>query len=1498
MKNIDVTEIAAKLQQREAELTMINSVQQALLAKKELLEIYELIGEKLRALFDAQVTGIYTFDLDTEQEYFQYLFEDGERLYPEPRPLNQIRLWLIKNADVLLVNENADETIEKITGDKHVAVPGTRLPKSLLFVPLIVDKQVNGCLSLQNLDKENAFTDSDVQLLNTLANSISIALENARLFNETEQRNAELAVINSVQQGLVAEMDMQGIYDLVGNKIRDLFDAQVATISIFDHENRLEIFKYLYEKGKRFYPEPRPIDKVRQRMIKTRKMILVNENAVEAFTTITGEAPKAVPGTVFPKSILFVPLSVGEAVQGYVSLQNLDREYAFSESDVQLLNTLANTMSVALENARLFNETEQRNAELAVINSVQEGLVAEMDMQGIYDLVGDRIRDLFDAQVTAIVIFDLDEKKEDWKYLFEDGDRLYPSKRPYDKVREKIIKDRKALLFNENAAEKLSEINGEPHKPIPGTRVAKSALYVPLLLGNQVQGYVTLQNLDREHAFNDSDVRLLGTLANSMSVALENARLFSETEQRNAELAVINSVQQGLVAEMDMQGIYDLVGDRIRDLFDSQVTMIVTFDQDSSTEHFQYLFEDGERLYPDSRPLDKIRKWIIKNARLLLVNEDADDTIHRVTGEPKGTTIPGTRLPQSLLFVPLIVGDEVRGCVSLQNLDHEHAFSDADVRLLSTLANSMSVALENARLFNETEKKNAELAVINSVQQGLVAEMDMQGIYDLVGEKIRDLFDAQVVGICTFNHETNTEYFHHLFEDDELHKIPPRPIDNLRKRLINTGELILINENADDAWREITGEEPTVAEGTKPTKSALYVPMAAGDTVFGYITLQNLDREHAFNESDVRLLNTLVNSMSVALENARLFSETTRLLAVTEQRNAELAVINSVQDGLVREMDMQMIYEIVGEKICDVLNTQTMIIRTFNHEEGLEYWQYAVEKGERIEVEPRPFIWANKILIETKKHLLINENYEETAVKYDGTAITKGLAPKSAVFVPMIVGDVVVGSVSLQNVEKEHAFSESDLQLITTLTNSMSVAVENARLFNETTRLLAETEKRAAEMQTVNNISRAMVSQLEFDKLIQLVGEQMKSLFNADIVYLALHDAQSNMLHFPYTYGDDTMASRPFGNNITEKIIREREPLLVNQNLKKTYEQLKLHRRGEWVESYLGVPIIAGKEAIGVISVQSKSTETRFNENDLRLLTTIAASVGVAMQNAEAYQKMRLALNDLKAAQVQLIQQEKLASLGQLTAGIAHEIKNPLNFVNNFSEVSLELVEEVREEFKSEKAEVNKQKSLILEILDDIEANLRKIHEHGTRADGIVKSMLQHSRGGSGKMEPTDLNAIIKEFVNLAFHGMRAGKEPINVDIDLNLDEYIGEVPLITEDFSRVILNLCNNSFDAMREKQGSGDKDQGSGGYLPKLTVRTKSDNGKVTIEIEDNGPGIPDVIKDKILQPFFTTKKGTQGTGLGLSITNDIIKAHGGSMAIVSEPGKTCFKIDLVQN
>jgi two-component system NtrC family sensor kinase len=297
---------------------------------------------------------------------------------------------------------------------------------------------------------------------------------------------------------------------------------------------------------------------------------------------------------------------------------------------------------------------------------------------------------------------------------------------------------------------------------------------------------------------------------------------------------------------------------------------------------------------------------------------------------------------------------------------------------------------------------------------------------------------------------------------------------------------------------------------------------------------------------------------------------------------------------------------------------------------------------------------------------------------------------------------------------------------------------------------------------------------------------------------------------------------------------------------------------------------------------QLRNTE----EQKAQLEKLVAARTSEILNQKE---ELQYTLDHLRATQEQLIQQEKLASLGQLTAGIAHEIKNPLNFVNNFSELSGDFLEEILEEMT--KIPESPEKENILDLLENIKSNLAKIRHHGLRADGIVRSMLMHSRGGTGSIEPTDLNGLIREYSNLAFHGMRANPNPINVAIQLDLDESLAKVKLNAEDFSRVILNLVKNAFDAMKDKIA----DQGSA-YKAKIILRTKDLGDKVKIEVEDNGPGVPDEIKDKLLMPFFTTKKGTDGTGLGLSITHDIIKAHEGSLEIKSEEGKyTIFSILL---
>ncbi|WP_075352508.1 tetratricopeptide repeat-containing sensor histidine kinase [Algoriphagus marinus] len=269
------------------------------------------------------------------------------------------------------------------------------------------------------------------------------------------------------------------------------------------------------------------------------------------------------------------------------------------------------------------------------------------------------------------------------------------------------------------------------------------------------------------------------------------------------------------------------------------------------------------------------------------------------------------------------------------------------------------------------------------------------------------------------------------------------------------------------------------------------------------------------------------------------------------------------------------------------------------------------------------------------------------------------------------------------------------------------------------------------------------------------------------------------------------------------------------------------------------------------------------------------------------------ALRQLKSTQAQLIQAEKMASLGELTAGIAHEIQNPLNFVNNFSEVNRELVEEATEEL--EKGDIEEAKS----ILRDLGENSEKINQHGKRADAIVKGMLEHSRANKGEKAPTDLNALADEFVRLSYHGLRAKDKSFNADFKLELDPDLPKVNVVASDIGRVILNLVNNAFYACAERSRSTVYEKSKSSpqdYKPEVIIKSKKTEKGIELSVQDNGNGIPDSIKEKIFQPFFTTKPTGSGTGLGLSLSYDIVKAHGGELRVVSEEGEgTTFIISL---
>jgi GAF domain-containing protein len=493
-----------------------------------------------------------------------------------------------------------------------------------------------------------------------------------------------------------------------------------------------------------------------------------------------------------------------------------------------------------------------------------------------------------------------------------------------------------------------------------GATQTESWLGVPIPAGDEVIGIIGF-GVDRENAYTEADERLVATVASSMGVALENARLFgetkrllAETDERAKELAVVNSVQEGLADQLDMQAMYDLVGNKVQEVFDAQVVDIGIYDVDAGTVEYPYTIERGVRFPNASSPIIGFGREVLETRRPILCNDVGAWLAER--GLPR-TVVQGEPA-QSVLFSPLLVGSEVRGRISLQNVDRTGAFTDADLRLLTTIASSLSVALENARLFDETKRlltetdeRAKELAVVNSVQQALAAKLDMQAMYDLVGDKIQEIFDAQAVDIGTYNLVDRTVEYRYGIERGVRFPNRAIPIQGFGQLVLETRAAVVVNDVP--AWFAERGIEQIAVQG-EPARAVLFAPLIVAGEVRGRISLQNIDRTEAFGEADVRLLTTLASSLAVALENARLFDETKRLLTEADERAAELAIINSVQGGLAAKLDMQSMYDLVGDKIQEIFDAQVVDIGILDADRDLVHYPYTIERGQRFPDEPQP----------------------------------------------------------------------------------------------------------------------------------------------------------------------------------------------------------------------------------------------------------------------------------------------------------------------------------------------------------------------------------------------------------------------------------------------------------------------------------------------------------------------------------------------------------------
>jgi signal transduction histidine kinase len=498
--------------------------------------------------------------------------------------------------------------------------------------------------------------------------------------------------------------------------------------------------------------------------------------------------------------------------------------------------------------------------------------------------------------------------------------------------------------------------------------------------------------------------------------------------------------------------------------------------------------------------------------------------------------------------------------------------------------------------------------------------------------------------------------------------------------------------------------------------------------------------------------------------------------------------------------------------------------------------------------------------------------------------------------VPMLKEDELIGAFSLFR-QEVRPFTEKQVALVASFAAQGVIAIENTRLLGELRQRTDELGRSVGELRALGEVSQAVNSTLDLEIVLSTIVAKAVQLSNTDAGAIYVFDDKQREFHLRATYAMDqalidALSKQHIGvdeANVT-LALAHREPIQIADLRKETQNEINEITLRAGYRARLTAPLFRGGEIVGLLVVRRRIPGA-FPQNTVDLIKTFAAQSVLAIQNARLFdnvetrtRELAKSLGDLRTAQDRLVQTEKLASLGQLTAGIAHEIKNPLNFVNNFSAVSVELIDELREALGGVHLD-GKLRSEISEIADTLQSNLNKVMQHGRRADSIVKNMLLHSRQGSGEHRLVDINALVEESLNLAYHGARAEKEGFNITLERSFDPTAGEIDLFPQEITRVLLNLVTNGFYAATKRKA----EFGGDGFEPTLIAVTKSLGDRVEISIRDNGVGIPPNVKDKIFDPFFTTKPAGEGTGLGLSISHDIIvKQHSGSIEVETQPGE----------